>query len=283
MTSRKPRRWVKLFMYSFVPKLRSGAKPTTIRPLPKRTQDWPQVGDIIDARHWFAKPYRSPQMAILTARIIRVTRVRVSEDGIRLAVPNEGPDASWFEYHRRGHDRLEAIAKADGFDSWDHMAKWFEWTHGLPFEGILIEWDPTTISRGTARAEGLGSSPTPDLATGVGEAKSPAGNDALVAELRSEIARLTRENAELEAELTAITREPAEVRCQELAAMLGESGRRNHRLIDRRAELMGAGRALDEALRKLGYLDTPSQLEWRRVLRKKPSDCQPKQPQTPTH
>ncbi len=105
----------------------------------------------------------------------------------------------------------------------------------------------------------------------------------VVAELRSEIARLTRENAEFEAEVTAITREPAEVRCQELAAMLDESGRRNLRLIDRRAELMGAGRALDEALRNLGYLDTPSQLEWRRVLRKKPSDYQPKQPQTPSY
>jgi hypothetical protein len=101
--------------------------------------------------------------------------------------------------------------------------------------------------------------------------------------LRSEITRLTRENAEFEAEVTAITREPAEVRCQELAAMLGMSGQRNLRLIDRVAELKEAGRALDDALRSLGHLRTASQLAWRRVLRKKPYAYQPKQPHTPSH
>ena len=33
-----------------------------------------------------------------------------------------------------------AIAKADGFGSWEEMLDWFEKTHGLPFEGLLIRW-----------------------------------------------------------------------------------------------------------------------------------------------
>ena len=283
MTSRKTRRWVKLFMFSFVPKLRSGTKTQTIRPLPSRAQDLPQESDIIDARHWFAKPYRSPQMAILTARITRVRRVEIHANEIRIGMPNGELIGSWNATNVTGAKQMESIAKADGFDSWAHLATWFRATHGLPFEGILIEWDPTTISRGAARAEGLGSSPTPDLATGVGEAKSPAGNDALVTELRSEIARLTRENAELEAEGAAITREPAEVRCQELAEMVFQGQQRNLRLIDQVAELKTTGRALDAFLRSLGHLRKASQLSWRRVLRKKPSDYQPKQPHTPSH
>lgn len=34
----------------------------------------------------------------------------------------------------------EDFAKADGFDSWKDMRKWFSDTHGLPFTGILIKW-----------------------------------------------------------------------------------------------------------------------------------------------
>ncbi len=34
----------------------------------------------------------------------------------------------------------EGIAKLDGFDSWAKMKAFFEKTHGLPFEGVLIGW-----------------------------------------------------------------------------------------------------------------------------------------------
>lgn len=280
MSDRKPRRWVKLFMFSFAPKLRSGAKSTTIRPLPMRAQDWPKEGDTIDARHWSGKPYRSRQAKIMTARIIRVVEIHLYDFGITIKNRDgsrEGLNA------KADSEAVDAIAKADGFDSWHDMGLWFQSTHGLPFKGILIEWDTTTISRGTARAGGLGSSPTPDLATGVGEAKSPAGNDAIVAELRAEIARLTRENAELEAEVAAITREPAEVRCQELAAMVFQGQQRNLRMFERIDELMTAGAALHSRLLDMGSLRSTAQIRWLRVLRKKPSDYQPKQPHTPSH
>ena len=36
--------------------------------------------------------------------------------------------------------RMTRLARADGFASAEEMVKWFEKTHGLPFEGLLIRW-----------------------------------------------------------------------------------------------------------------------------------------------
>lgn len=35
---------------------------------------------------------------------------------------------------------LNYFAIADGFDSWNDLIEFFEKTHGLPFEGVLIKW-----------------------------------------------------------------------------------------------------------------------------------------------
>lgn len=35
----------------------------------------------------------------------------------------------------------DQLARADGFASIDDMLDWFHKTHGLPFEGVLIEWE----------------------------------------------------------------------------------------------------------------------------------------------
>ena len=39
-----------------------------------------------------------------------------------------------------GAEEAEAMAIADGFDEFFGMIDWFEDTHGLPFEGVLIRW-----------------------------------------------------------------------------------------------------------------------------------------------
>ena len=44
-----------------------------------------------------------------------------------------------------GNRELDAVAAdemalADGFDDFFGMIDWFERTHGLPFEGVLIRW-----------------------------------------------------------------------------------------------------------------------------------------------
>ena len=175
MSTSKPRTWVKLFQLGFVPKVLSGAKLTTIRPLPKRPQDWPSLWDLIDARHWSGKPYRSSQVKILTARINQVRRIEILPNELRFAEPDGELASAWNAGNRTGAMMLEAIAKRDGFDCWDHMATWFNATHGLPFAGILIEWDRNTISPGPARAERLGASPSPDVSTGAGGATMPDG------------------------------------------------------------------------------------------------------------
>jgi len=37
---------------------------------------------------------------------------------------------------------LDGFARADGFRDFDHMKQWFRDTHGLPFTGRLIAWEP---------------------------------------------------------------------------------------------------------------------------------------------
>ena len=36
---------------------------------------------------------------------------------------------------------LNAFAIVDGFDNWNQLINFFEETHGLPFKGVLIEWE----------------------------------------------------------------------------------------------------------------------------------------------
>jgi hypothetical protein len=36
---------------------------------------------------------------------------------------------------------LDLFAQADGFDDWDEMREYFDKNYGLPFTGVLIEWD----------------------------------------------------------------------------------------------------------------------------------------------
>lgn len=41
----------------------------------------------------------------------------------------------------QSNSEAEAFAKADGFDSYADMAKFFEKQYGLPFSGYVIEWE----------------------------------------------------------------------------------------------------------------------------------------------
>lgn len=136
---RKPRRWVKMFQAQFVPKVQDGTKTTTIRPSSPGGN--PQPGDTLDARMWTGKPYRSKQASILTAKITKVRLVRVDEYCIRFAELAEKSDVAWAEGYGVGNPRLNEIAKADGFSGWRELAAWFQSTHGLPFTGVMIEWE----------------------------------------------------------------------------------------------------------------------------------------------
>ena len=127
----KPRRFIRLFQSRFVPAVFIGRKTRTVRKRPKRM---PRVGDVIECRYWSGKPYRSKQVKIAEGRITRVEAVRIEEGRI------DCPDiwqGTWLSV-----PEMEAFAQADGFESATELCRWFKNQHGLPFEGIMIEWEP---------------------------------------------------------------------------------------------------------------------------------------------
>ena len=111
---------VLLFQERFVEAVRSGKKVQTIR---KKARCQP--GDVLSLRRWTGRPRWSKQEEILVAvcaavHAVTVLPFDVTVDGQR--VPGQH------------------LAVKDGFRDWEEMREWFNETHGLPFEGELIEW-----------------------------------------------------------------------------------------------------------------------------------------------
>jgi hypothetical protein len=129
------RRFIKTFQPEFTPKIRTGSKRTTIRGFPKRASDMPREGDTLVFRQWIGKPYRSKQLKIGQAEIIRVESVDLAPHFIRISGQ---PTMSRPE--------LDRHAKNDGFDSWNDLNSWFRKNHATDrFSGIIIEWDFNTF------------------------------------------------------------------------------------------------------------------------------------------
>ena len=128
----KPRRFIRLFKPQFAVLVESGRKTQTVRPVPKRM---PRPGDIIECRYWSGKPYRSKQFWCADGRITRVVEVRI-EAGRVPECPDICCAGSWLDV-----PEMEAFAAADGFASAAELGRWFHDQHGLPFEGVLIEWE----------------------------------------------------------------------------------------------------------------------------------------------
>ncbi len=130
-------RRVIMFQDRFAQKVERGDKPHTIRPELK----YPIfVGDILDLRQWSGKPYRSKQRKLRTAICCQKSGVVVHRDGVELS-PGTMRVIFLGETGAR-RDLLEHFARRDGFTDWAEMRQWFDDTHGLPFEGVLIEWTP---------------------------------------------------------------------------------------------------------------------------------------------
>ena len=115
--------FVRMFMPQFAALVKSGVKLQTVRKIPKRM---PKAGDKISLRAWSGLPYRSPQTVLAESEITKVETVTIDRD--LLIVTPFCP-----------RTRL-SFAQADGFASWDELVAWFESTHALPFEGIVIYW-----------------------------------------------------------------------------------------------------------------------------------------------
>lgn len=65
---------------------------------------------------------------IATARIVSVDPVHISDHGVEIGADRERPND------------LNAFARSDGFYSWEVMREWWMVTHGLPFDGWLLQW-----------------------------------------------------------------------------------------------------------------------------------------------
>lgn len=99
-----------------------GLKRQTIRKTPVRM---PKVGDLFVGFQWEGAAYRSQQKILIESPIIEILPIKIGYTGI--IIPKKNVCVNRF-------------AELDGFESWDDMRDWFDRTHGLPFEGILIRW-----------------------------------------------------------------------------------------------------------------------------------------------
>ncbi len=121
------RSFVRLFKPEFAELVRTGAKRQTVRPVPKRV---PQLGDALSLRCWTGRPYRSAQVALRNAEVTSVSLVRIWQCGMEVAGV------------RLSDAEIGLFAQADGFACVEEMLTWFHETHGLPFDGIVIQWKP---------------------------------------------------------------------------------------------------------------------------------------------
>lgn len=117
-----------MFQDRFAELVLSGAKRQTVRRVRKRPI---KPGDSLSLRKWSGAAYRTKQIPLKEAVCVSVNNVRIDKGKIQVLCSSENPS--------RIVD-LDSFAKADGFESWEDMVNWFDKTHGLPFEGILIRW-----------------------------------------------------------------------------------------------------------------------------------------------
>jgi len=113
------------FKKVFKNKIVTGAKRSTIRAFRKDGRD-PCPGQTL----FLYTGMRTKSCEKLGQEICRRTRpIRIQADGV---IQAGGKPMS-------ARERL-ALFRVDGFDSPADFFDFFETTHGLPFEGVLIEW-----------------------------------------------------------------------------------------------------------------------------------------------
>jgi hypothetical protein len=118
-----------MFKERFADLVANGQKRQTIRPPRKRPIS---VGDKLSLRKWSGAAYRTPQVKLREATCERVSTIKI--------------DGSFHEFtfivdgKRLNQEQWSKLARADGFACTTDMLDWFRDTHGLPFEGVMIQW-----------------------------------------------------------------------------------------------------------------------------------------------
>lgn len=110
----------------FRDKIESGAKHQTIRGVRKNPI---KSGDRLFMYWKQRSPKNCEKLGEATCKA--VTKVVIEDTGYLLFNPPEN----------RQELNKNDFAIADGFDNWQKLIEFFESAHGLPFEGVLIEWD----------------------------------------------------------------------------------------------------------------------------------------------
>ena len=116
----------------FKDKILSGAKRQTIRTIRKNPI---KEGETLYM--WWKQ--RSPEREKLgETNCIKISHVEIHNDCylIDQDVPTKGCGQVICD-----STKMHELAIADGFDNWQQLIEFFENTHSLPFEGVLIEWD----------------------------------------------------------------------------------------------------------------------------------------------
>ena len=133
------------FQARFAPLVESGEKRQTIRAYRKDDRD-AQAGDTL---YLYTGMRTKACRKLGEARCKGVTPVAInrSEKPWRATKYIVYSYEIWTgagvaqQYRSRLSDRQVAnFARADGFNNAKEMVAWFEKTHGLPFEGLLIRW-----------------------------------------------------------------------------------------------------------------------------------------------
>lgn len=118
------------FKKQFAHLVESGEKTQTVRSFPKRV---PRIGETA----YLYTGLRTKGCRKLGEAIIEgISVVMINWHSMKLAhfcQDKSQPLAG------TGFD-IERFAVLDGFSCWKEMRDWFEATHGLPFEGLLIKW-----------------------------------------------------------------------------------------------------------------------------------------------
>lgn len=123
------------FMKQFAEAVESGEKKQTVRAHRKDGRPHCKVGDTL--KLYTGMMHKScrllNEVKCTAVRPVTITETSMFLDGNLL--PNS-------IFHRDQVEQTDnEIAEADGFDSFEAMSDWVQKSYGLPFEGVVIEWD----------------------------------------------------------------------------------------------------------------------------------------------
>jgi hypothetical protein len=74
---------------------------------------------------------------LATVKVTRIDQVRI--EATEMFINGRRLPSAIYDRHCEQTDN--EFAEADGFEGFMDMSAWFEKTHGLPFEGVVIHWN----------------------------------------------------------------------------------------------------------------------------------------------